>query len=187
MSQPLGPLDRLRIARAVWTVDALGGDLPGKRRKAIRRDLRSDLWASAQEVGGKEAVCRLGSLHRLAAEYVLAEYGEEKPPPRYLKGIFWAALVEAGLIVVLVARISAFERGLDAAGATDGTYAFSPLGGWGPRYETTLAGGELDGFVLDFSNVLPIIGVLALVFLIGSRYWRMLPAYRNSAIATPGS
>jgi hypothetical protein len=181
MSQPLRPLDRLRIARAVWTVDALAADLPGKRRKAIRRDLRADLWASAEEVGAKEAVRRLGSLHRLAAEYVLAEYGEEKPPPRYLKGIFWAALVEVGLLIVVIARIGAFEHGLGAAGATDGTYAFSPLGGWGPRYETTLEDGDLAGFMLDFSNVLPIIGVLAVVFLIGSRYWRMLPAYRNRA------
>lgn len=183
MSQPLGPLDRLRVARAVWTVDALAGDLPGKRRKAIRRDLRSDLWASAEEVGAKEAVRRLGSLHRLAAEYVIAEYGEEKPHPRYLKGIFWAALVEISLLIVVIARITAFERGLAAAGATDGTYAFSPLGGWGPRYETTLEDGDLAGFMLDFSNVLPIIGLLAVVFLVGSRYWRMLPAYRNRATA----
>jgi hypothetical protein len=183
MSQPLGPLDRLRIWRAVWTLDALAADLPGKRRKAIRRDLRADLWASAEEVGAKEAVRRLGSLHRLAAEYVLAEYGEEKPHPRYLKGIFWAALVEAGLFIVLFARIGAFERGLAAAGATDGTYAFSPLGGWGPRYETTLAGGDPADFMLDFSNVLPILGLLALVFLIGSRYWRLLPMFRNRATA----
>lgn len=182
MSQPIGLSDRLRIERAVWTIDTLAGDLPGRRRRSIRHSLRADLWASAGEVGAAEAVRRLGPLRRLAAEYVVAEYGEDRPRPHYLKGVFWTILAELAWLALIVAQLVAFDAGLDRAGITDGTYEYRPLGALGPRYEVTYEDGGFGGFALDLTPaLLPFAVLLVVAFVLGGRLWRALPPNRRRA------
>jgi hypothetical protein len=170
--------DRLRVERAIWVLDTFNGDLPGRRRKAIRAELRADLWASAQDVGTAEAIRRLGDLRRLSAGYADAEYGEEGPRPRYLKGIFWTVITEFVLMFVTLAQIQAFDAGLQEAGPGAGEYEYRPLR-WGPIYETTYDEEGFTGFLLDFTPaLLPYALVLLVAFLVGGRMWRALPRRR---------
>ncbi len=180
MPQAPGLLDRLRIERAVWTFDTYAGDLPGKRRREIRRELRADLWASAQEVGGAEAIRGLGGLRRLAAGYIVAEYGEEGPRPRWVKGVFWVFLVEYLLLTILFARLGAFDAGLETAGPDTGSYRFLPLGRWGPVYDVRYDDGRFAESVLEFTPaLLPFAVVMVATFVIGGRMWRAVPALRR--------
>jgi hypothetical protein len=175
-------VDRLRVERAIWVLDTLNGDLPGRRRKAIRAELRADLRASAQDVGTVEAIRRLGDLRLLSAGYGDAEYGEEGPRPRYLKGIFWTALAEVVLMFVTMAQVFAFDAGLLAAGPGAGAYRFRALAGWGPVYETTYDDEGFTSFFLDFTPaLLPFACVLLVAFLVGGRMWRALPRRRQAA------
>lgn len=172
-------VDRLRVERAIWVLDTLNGDLPGRRRKAIRNELRADLWASAQEVGTAEAIRRLGNLRRLSAGYSDAEYGEEGPRPRWVKGILWVALTEFVLMFVVLAQVQAFDAGLQEAGPGAGEYEFRPLG-WGPIYNTTYDDEGFTGFFLDFTPaLLPYMAVIVVAFLVGGRMWRALPRRRR--------
>jgi hypothetical protein len=172
-------VDRLRVERAIWVLDTLNGDLPGRRRKAIRNELRADLWASAQEVGTAEAIRRLGNLRRLSAEYSDAEYGEDAPRPRWLKGIFWGALTDFVLMFVTAAQLAAFEAGLLAAGPGAGEYEYRPLG-WGPIYNTTYDDEGFTGFYLDLvPALLPYAAVQVVAFVVGGRMWRALPKRRQ--------
>src|SRR5690606_2763511 len=112
MAQTLTRLDRLRIEWTVWTLDTLVQSLPGRTRKAIRREMRTNLRAAATEVGAAQAVARLGSLRRLAADYLEAEYGQDGPRPRWLRGVFWALAVEAVLLGFTHVGLTAFSAGV---------------------------------------------------------------------------
>ena len=59
MTHDLTFTDRLRIERAVWTLDGRLQDLPRTSRVAKRRELRANLRAAATDVGTAEAVRRL--------------------------------------------------------------------------------------------------------------------------------
>jgi hypothetical protein len=173
-------VDRLRIERALWTLDTLLQDLPGRRRKAIRRELRADLWASAVETGGAEAIRQLGSLRRLAIEYLDAEYGGGKRP-RWVTGLAWGVGMEILFSTAIIARTTGFMDGLEAGRPGDGTYSVRPLGGWGPIFEVTYVdGGQFGGFLLDLAPALvPWFLVVSVAFLVGARSWRALPAWRR--------
>jgi hypothetical protein len=59
MADALTWIDRLRIERAVWTLDQRLYDLPRKARIARRRELRENLRTAAQDVGVAAAVRNL--------------------------------------------------------------------------------------------------------------------------------
>lgn len=173
----MGPLDRLRIERAVQVVDTWIGDLPGRRRRQVRAELRADLLASAEEVGAREAVRRLGPLRRLAAGYLDAEFGDVRPRPSWAKGMVWAVAAELVLLTALFAGTIGFSAGLDAVKLKSGTYRWAPLGDLGPHYVETWAGGQFEAFELDLPLPAGILTV-ALVFVMGGRMWRTLPLRR---------
>jgi hypothetical protein len=175
-------LDRWRIERAVWVVDTWISDLPRGRRRAIRQELRANMLASAEEVGAREAVRRLGPLQRLAVGYLDAEFGDVTPRPNWIRGLTWALAVEIALLAAIFAGMNGYTTALDAARAS-GTYDWSPLGPLGPRYTETRLLGQFDGFVIEFdlSGVLAIVGVLLLVFIVAGRTWRVIPARRRRA------
>jgi hypothetical protein len=173
-------LDRCRIERAVWVVDTWIGDLPRRRRREIREELRANMLASAEEVGAREAVRRLGPLQRLAVGYLDAEFGDVSPRPNWVRGVTWALAVEIVLLAAIFAGMNGYTSALDAARAS-GTYDWSPLGPLGPQYTETRSLGQFDGFAIefDFVSLLASIGVLLLVFVVAGRTWRAVPALRR--------
>jgi hypothetical protein len=172
-------IDRLRLARAVWTVNARLVGLPSKRRKAVRQELQANLRAAAAERGSREAVRQLGDLRLLASGYLDAEYGEGRPRPRYLQGLLWACGVEVAYTAVTVLWLEAFTAGAQTVTPhPDGT--FGAGGGlWLPEVGVIFTGGRVDGWDLSFP--LPAFFLYPLVaFLLGARVWRWLPRWQRS-------
>jgi hypothetical protein len=104
--------DRLRLERAVWSVDRLLQDLPRASRVAKRRELRDNLRSATEDVGAATAVRQLGDLRQLAAGYLAAEYGEWQPRPSWTKAAGGAVLSYVILYWLLEAASSAFRAGV---------------------------------------------------------------------------
>jgi hypothetical protein len=171
-------LDRLRIERVVWIVDRLVVELPGRSRRAIRRELRDNLRAAAAEVGAAQAVQRLGSLRRLANGYLDAEVGDYGPQPRWARGLLCAVVVEAMVIAVALIQNHAFVDGVVAlAPHVDGTYGWSALAPGMPSGEVTLFGGQARRFDMEFPFAILLYPAVA--YVLGSRLWRSLPSWRR--------
>lgn len=168
-------IDRLRIERAVWTVDAYLSVLPQRRQRAIRRELRANLRASAAAVGSRAAVRDLGGLRRLSIDYLSAEY-RGRPWPSLFKGLVWVVAAEALLLTAWLEAFSSYRDGLAAAGAAPGNYTVEwPLFGFAG--EITVDGaGDFAREVFTLSP-LPFFAWLAAVYVIGSRLWRAVPLW----------
>jgi hypothetical protein len=178
MSNSLPLVDRLRIERVVWTVDILVSDLPGRSQRAVRNELRDNLRAAAAEGGVSAAVRGLGSLRRLAAGYLDAEYGENGPRPRWLNGLTWAITLYLFFLGIMFVGNDAFIDGVLAANPhATGTYTWSQLGVWGPNLTVTMMGGRLDSAVLSYS--VAILLYFAVGYVLGARLWRLLPPWRR--------
>lgn len=178
------PIDRLRVERAVWTLDAYLADLPRRSRVAQRREVRANLRAAADDVGTTEALRRLGSLRRLAAGYLAAEFGESRPPV-WKAGAAWLLLAVLVLDELVAAGQAAYGDGVRAANPhaagtftapgfahlTQGTtYLFSD-GGY------TASGGAFTPLMYVF---------LAVGFVLCARLWRQVPA-RRRAVTGPAA
>ncbi|MFC8701111.1 hypothetical protein ACFUIV_02990, partial [Streptomyces anulatus] len=107
--------DRLRIERAVWTLDSHLDNLPLRSKRAKRRETRANLHAAAADVGAAEAIRGLGDLRSLAAGYLAAEYGEHGPRPSYTMGAVWLIMVHVIAGLLAVAGKAAFTAGVRAA------------------------------------------------------------------------
>jgi hypothetical protein len=183
MSETLIWTDRLRVERAVWTLNNALQTLPWRSRVAKRRELRVNLRAASADVGTKEALRRLGNVRTMAADYIIAEYGGPGPS-------WWAAICVLPAFVFIFwmssARIDAFKGGVLAANPhatglfhwhgvalvfTDATVTFV-------NGKATAVGGTLLPLVY--------VCVFGLAILVG-RLWRVLPASRRQfAIESEG-
>jgi len=182
MSRKLTLVDRLRIARVLWTMYWRTQDLPGRVRKDVGRELRANLRAAAAEVGSAEAVRRLGNLHRLAADYLDAEYGDDQPRPHWLTGVVWGSLVWSLILLGFTGSFISFMEGIWAADPdgdpnSAGTYVWKPLGALGPvgefrRYDD-------GGFEFFLAPSLWMIPMPFVIYLLASRGWRMLGIWRH--------
>ncbi len=93
MSRTVSTWDRLRIERAVWSLDGRLQDLPRKSRVEKRRELRANLIDATADVGAPEALRRVGSISRLRVSTSRASTatGRGGPiGPRWLPGSCWA-------------------------------------------------------------------------------------------------
>jgi hypothetical protein len=114
MTQSQTIIDRLRIERAVWVLDARLQDLPRRSRIAKRRELRQNLRAAADEIGTRQAVRQLGDLRGLAVSYLAAEYGDVSRRPSWTAAAVWIALIDIFMMVLDHAATSAFRAGVTA-------------------------------------------------------------------------
>ena len=171
-------IDRLRIERTVWTLDALLGDLPQRSRVAKRREMRANLAEAAADVGTVEAIRRLGPLRPLAGEYLAAEYGEGRPHPRWVAAIYWTVLAELTLTGITYIANHAFIAGVVAADhQVSGTFhwqGFKLLGLGGDFTSVDGINTAISGY---FAAPFQIWVILALV--LGGRLWRLLPPWRT--------
>lgn len=165
-------IDRLRIARAVWTVDAYLSPLPTRRQREIRRELRDNLSASAAQIGAKAAVRNLGSLRRLSYEYLSAEY-RGRPWPSPFKGAAWMIVTAAFLLTAWTVAVDSYGDGLAAAGAPPGTYTlYWPLFGFGGEI-TVDSSGDFSRHVFTLSLLVWLAWLLG-AFVVGARLWRVI-------------
>ncbi|MGI8666348.1 MAG: hypothetical protein ACR2N4_10000 [Jatrophihabitans sp.] len=182
MGRPQELIDRLRIERTVWWVDARLQDLPRRSRIAKRRELRENLQAAAAEVGAHQAVRQLGGLRALALDYLSAEYGDRSPRPSWTAAALWLALVDLVMLGVQQVGESAFRSGLSATGAPAGSFDWP-----GVRYlisnsTVRYADGHssTDGGAWTPWVYLLMFGGAVLA----GRLWRLLPALRGRPVMT---
>jgi hypothetical protein len=170
-----GIADRIRLELLVQRLDYHLSDLPGARRRQIRREIRANTRAAAADVGARQALANLGHPRVLAAGYLAAE---GRPLPQFRKGAWWAAAALALYIFAAMIFATGFVDGADAASDLDRRLTTSFLGA---SVEATP--GE-PSFAVTFNPTALI--VPAVVFLLASRAWRALPPVRRRLAARPG-
>lgn len=169
-------IGRLRIERAVWRLDWLVQDLPGRTRRGIRRDLRANLRAAAADVGAAQAIRNLGSLHRISADYLAAEYGEHGPRPDVVRGIVWAIVTEVVIAAIATVAFVAFAEGVSAAASgSTGTYTLDALAVLGFDGSVTTfedGGSKVEMFIHPWVLSYPLVALV-----VGGRGWRYTAAW----------
>lgn len=182
MSDYLNLKARMTIERAVWTIDSQLQDLPRKSRVAKRRELRSNLRAAAAEVGAPEAVRRLGDLRRLAAEYLMSEFGQWGPRPSWSAGLSFSASAYVVLAVLLETGKSAFASGVTATDPNaSGTFIWNGVNHVLQPVTFTFADGAATpagGLHGGAWTPLVYLVLFAGTVLVG-RLWRALPVWRR--------
>jgi len=175
MSGTLIWTDRLRIERAVWTLNSYLRNLPWRSQAAKRRELRVNLRAASADVGTKEALRRLGNVRTIAADYIIAEYGG--PGPSWLAAI---CVLQALWFMFWLSndRIDAFKGGVIAANPhATGLFHWHGVAYVFTHATFTFVNGkatEVGGTLLPLVYVC----VFGLAILVG-RLWRVLPASRR--------
>jgi hypothetical protein len=179
MNRPITVLDRMRIERATWTVDARLQDLPRSSRIAKRRELRLNLRAAAEDVGARQAVRQLGDLHRLASDYLAAEYGEAARRPSWTAAALTFLLMDAAMLILSYLVTSIFRAGVIAAdGQATGSYHWHGLPYLLSDERFTFANGSSTS---DGGAWTPLVYLLFLAAtVIAGRLWRLVPALRRS-------
>lgn len=157
-------LRRLRIESAVKRLDwQLQGRVPRNRRREIRRELRANLAAAAEEVGTHEALRRLGDVRDLAAEYLEYETGRL----RIRAGLLAAAVMVVFLEILGLALLESFRTGFEAGGGS-GSWRYSL---WPYSIEGTTGARDTWSISIAWSGL---VGLPLLAFLVWSRSWRLL-------------
>jgi hypothetical protein len=182
MTKSASMLDRLRIERATWSLDARLQDLPRRSRITKRRELRENLRAASQDVGSRQAIRQLGDLRVLAAEYLAAEYGELARRPSWTAAAVALFVVDGAMLLISQVTTAAFTAGVTAAAPhASGTFHWR-----GVRYlisdqTFTFSGGKstsLGGAWTPWVYLLMLVSVV-----LAGRLWRLLPALRRRALA----
>jgi hypothetical protein len=164
----------LKTERVIRRLDRrLSGDVPFSRRRAIRREVRANLRAAGNDVGETEAIRRLGDIDEVAADYRTAAGLGRRPfrPDKGVRAVLWTWL---GLLLVAVIRIPTFGM-VDMFDAHTGAQEWD----WGIRYLFEFR-GDIPTSTLFEGDVYwtAFIAFGTAAFLVGSRAWRLLPAFR---------
>lgn len=164
----------LALLRLSWKLRR--GVEPGRRR-AIRRELRAHLRASAADVGRNDALRRLGDLDELARDYREAERGQRR-------GLRVGSGVVAGiavwvLLIVLDGRTIQSWNDLESRGDFD-PWSWTLGAPNGAASLLTFRGDVELGLLLDVEvHRLGYLLLPVLAFLIGARAWRALRRPRS--------
>ena len=170
-------LDRLRIERAVWSLDQRLYDLPRRTRIETRREVRQNLLTGARDVGTTQALRNLGGSGELAQQYLSAAFGSG---PRHS----WMAAGIFALAIPLLANsffsdaANAFASGITAADPdATGTYTWGGVSRLQSTVTYTFVGGDGTWTGGAFTPLFYILWIIATI-LVG-RLWRALPAWRR--------
>jgi hypothetical protein len=148
-------------------------DVPYRRRRAIRRDVRANLRAATQEHGEREAIRRLGDLDELAADYRAAA-GRGELPFRPDSGTRAAVWTTVALLILDLVRIPTFGM-INVFDRYTGTQQWE----WGIRYICRFHGDLATSTLFEgsvYGTAFLAFGVAA--FSIWSRPWRLLRHHR---------
>ena len=170
-------LDRLRIERAVWSLDQRLYDLPRRTRIDTRREVRQNLLTGARDVGTTQALRNLGSSGELAEGYLSAEFGSGPRHSWMAAGVF-ALLVPLLATSIFADAASAFADGITAADPNaTGTYTWEGISHLQSTVNYTFDNGEGAWTGGAFTPLFYVLWITATI-LVG-RLWRALPAWRR--------
>ena len=164
--------DRLRIERAVWSLDQRLYDLPRASRIARRRELRTNLLTAAQDIGAVAALRNLGDSRQLAAEYLSAQFGDG-PRPSWVAAAIFLLTGQLVLTSFLSEAATAFGDGIVAADPdATGTFTWPGIEYLQSSVTYTFTDGQgtwVGGAWTPFAWVLWLVGTI----LVG-RLWRVV-------------
>jgi hypothetical protein len=167
----------MRIEARVWSLDYRMADLPRRTRIARRREVRENLVAAAHDIGAVEALRNLGSAHRLAAEYVAAEFGTD-PRPHWNLAV--VVILTSNVILTSWLREAslAFRDGVLAADPSPvGTYRWSGVDHLQSEVTWSFADGASSSTGGAWTPLAWLLFVIAAVLC--GRLWRALPWVRR--------
>lgn len=173
----LSVLDRLRIERAVLSLDQRLYDLPRATRVAHRRELRANLVAAAGDVGTTAALRDLGDAAGLASDYREAAFGAGPRPSWYSAGVF---LLTTTLFLTsfFFDAAEAFGDGILAGDPeATGTFRWPGIALLQSEVTYTVSGGDHDfvgGAFTPLTYLLLLMGTIAV-----GRLWRAVPSRRR--------
>lgn len=150
--------------------------VPGRRRRAILRELRANLTEAARDVGMSAAIADLGRPRALARQFV---DGEPEVRPHWNQGAVAAALaVGAWLYATMFYTIGMLD-------ALDSTGASGPAQGrfLGTEVRVLNSDVEISGAFSGFPWV-PLVLAVVLFLLVG-RAWRALPRRSPVEVSAP--
>jgi len=177
MAHPVTWFDRLRIERYVWTLDQRLIDLPGRTRRAHRREVRENLRSAAAEVGAGEALAGIGDTRRLAASYLDAEFGDEARPHLITAAVILCTS-QLLLMSLFTDAIIAFADGLTAADPeVTGTFHWAGISFLQDDVTYTAVRGEVDWVGGAYTPLTWFLFIAATI--IGGRLWRVIPQQRR--------
>ncbi len=184
MTTSRNTLDRLRIERAVWTMNTRLQDLPRRSRTTRRRELRDNLRAAAEDVGTRQAVRQLGDLRILAADYLAAEYGDLSRRPSWTAAAVTILLIEGLMTLLEYAGRTAFDAGITTTTPhATGTFHWTGV----PYLTSDETFTYLNGTHTSVGGAwTPLVYVLmfAGAFVTG-RLWRLISAWQRQRHQTP--
>lgn len=166
----MGIIDRIRIENAVQTYDfwlELRGTR-GKQRRAMRRELRTNLKDATADVGVTQALFNIGSPKQLAYEMT----PEAQLRPRWSMGAMWATVTFGLVVFACLFTAFAFVAGVEASGVTGQTVHGFVFPWFGVDFSARV---EPDGRGLSAGagNIAWwFLGLPLLTFLLVSRPWR---------------
>lgn len=170
MSSTLSPTDRWRRFWYLQSVALWLDPMPGRRRRAVVRELRSNLDSAAADVGLAAALGDLGSPRGLARKYLDTE---PTGRPRWNQGALAAGLVFGAWLYATMFYAVGMLDALDSTGTT------VPARGsfLGTGVEAVFSDAQISA---AFSGVpwLPLV-VMLLAFLLVGRAWKALPGRRR--------
>ncbi len=176
-------LDRLRIERAVWSLDQRLYDLPTRSRVEKCREVRANLITAAQDVGTAAALRQLGSSRDLAAGYLSAEFGDG-PRPRWIAAATFLLTGQLFFTEFLHEAAAAFGAGITAANPhATGTFTWGGLGYVQSAVTYTFTDGKgdfLGGAWTPFAYGLWLVGTV----LVG-RLWHAISRRRRRGSRQP--
>ncbi|CAN0448950.1 unnamed protein product [Phaeothamnion confervicola] len=177
MTNHVSLVDRLRIERAVWTLDQRLYDLPRRVRIAHRRDVRANLLAAASDVGTRTALANLGDQRRLADEYLTAEFGDGPRASLIAAAVFFLT-AQLLFTSMLSEAANAFGAGIRAANPdATGTFSWHGVPYLQDRVTFTLTNGIGDSVGGAWTPLAYVLWVIATI-LVG-RLWRLPAMWRR--------
>ena len=162
--------DRIRVENAVQTFDLwleLRG-VPGRRRRALRRELRDNLAQAAAEVGVTAALFGIGSPKQLAYDSAPADPAR----PRWSLGALWGVLTFSMLGLGVLYTAATVLQSVEAAGVVGTDVHTSVLPWFGVDFLARVDQGGAISAGASGSGWYALVPVA--VFLLASQPWRLL-------------
>lgn len=170
----LGLWDKAKMNWTIARIDMnLDGRISWRRRREIRNELRSNLFAAAGAHGTRAAISGLGDLRALAAEYA----DSQKRRVDVRAGWIVTTIAFVVLEMMAFAIHASYMSGYSAAGGS-GKWRYSfPGEGWARLFEGSGSQADLSFEVYLFTPLGMFL--LASAFVTASRSWRVLSERRS--------